>query len=63
MKIFGFITSVVVLLISLYDIITDFPNLDDFEGFVYFCIVFILILICITGMLINLPVHKIHKKI
>ncbi|ALM47623.1 hypothetical protein AMR72_01145 [Flavobacterium psychrophilum] len=63
MKVFGFITSVIVLMLSLFYIITDFPNLNSFEGFVYFCIVSILILICITGMIINIPLrNRMHKK-
>lgn len=63
MRIFSLITSVIALLLSLYYMITDFPNLDSFEGLIYFCILFILILICITGIIINIPIHKVHKKI
>lgn len=63
MKKFNMITSVVVLLLSSCYMITNFPDLDTFEGFIYFSILLVLILICITGIVINIPaLYKVHEK-
>lgn len=63
MRIFSFIASVIALIISVFYMITDLPNLHKFEGLIYFFILFILILICVTGIIINIPINKVHKKV
>ena len=55
MRIFSFIISVLALLVSLCYLILDFPNFDDANGVLYFSIFLILMLICITGIIINSP--------
>jgi len=62
MKMFCFITSVVASIFSILYLIIDFPNFNGIEDIIYFCIQFILVLICITGIIINMPYHKIARK-
>lgn len=63
MKMFSFIISALTLLVSLSYMIFDFPDLGSTNGIIYFFMLFILILICITGLIINVPVvNRIHRK-
>ncbi|MCO6149255.1 hypothetical protein [Flavobacterium sp. NRK1] len=66
MKTFGFITSVIAFFVSLFFAIIDFPDLSNSNGIIYLSIQFILILICITGIIINMPslsgIFKKNKK-
>ncbi len=63
MKIFSFIISAVMLLAALVFIIIDFPDLSTTNGIIYFFILLILILICITGLIINVPfTTRVHRK-
>ena len=58
---FNFIASVVVFVATLFYLILDFPNLDSFNGVIYFLLMIILLVICITGIIFNSPVF--HKSI
>ena len=63
MKTFSFIISVIAFLVSLSFTVLDFPDLSNLNGIIYFSIQFILILICITGIIINRPsLSKTFKK-
>ncbi|OYQ31884.1 hypothetical protein CHU92_15435 [Flavobacterium cyanobacteriorum] len=55
MKIFSFISSAIVFAITLYSLITDFPSLKYLNGVIYFMLLIILMLICITGLITNSP--------
>lgn len=56
MRIFNFIASVVAFVAALFYLILDFPNLDNFNGVIYFLLMIILLVICITGIIFNAPV-------
>lgn len=55
MKIFSFIISVLALLALLCYLILDFPDFSDLNNVLYFSILLILMMICITGIIINSP--------
>lgn len=56
MRVFNFIASVVAFIATLFYLILDFPNLDSFNGVIYFLLMIILLVICITGIIFNSPV-------
>lgn len=56
MKMFNFIISVFTFLGSLFYMIFYFPELNTINGIIYLLMLFILQLICITGIIINTPV-------
>lgn len=63
MKIFSFIISIIVFGVTLFYLITDFPSLHNINGFIYLFLMLILLLICITGILVNMPlVKKIRRR-
>lgn len=55
MRNFSFIFSLVAFVVTVYFLATDFPSLDSGEGIIYLSIVVVLLLICITGVIINRP--------
>lgn len=55
MKNFSFIFSVVAFVVTAYFLATDFPALNTSEGIIYLSIIVVLLLICITGIIINRP--------
>jgi hypothetical protein len=55
MKNFSFIFSLLAFLVTMYFLVIDFPALDNSEGIIYFSMVIVLLLICITGVIINRP--------
>lgn len=64
MRVFNFIASIVAFLATLFYLILDFPNLDNFNGVIYLLLMIILLVICITGIIFNAPVFpKGIKKI
>jgi hypothetical protein len=63
MKIFSFISSIIAFALTLFFLITDFPDINTFNGFLYFSLFLILMVICITGILYNRPViQRIHRR-
>ncbi|MGV3459167.1 MAG: hypothetical protein ACO1N9_01805 [Flavobacterium sp.] len=56
MRNFSFIFSLATFVVTIYFLATDFPALDSSEGIIYLSIVVVLLLICITGVIINRPV-------
>lgn len=64
MKMFSFIISLLTFLVSLFYLIFDFPDLDNTNGIIYFSMLSILILICIIGVIVNMPIHfKNHRRL
>ena len=55
MKTFSFIASILAFAATLYFMVTDFPELTDLDGIIYFSLLAILLLICATGIIINWP--------
>jgi len=55
MRNFSFIFSLSAFIVTMYFLITDFPALDSSEGIIYLSMVIVLLLICITGVIINRP--------
>ena len=65
MRKFSLIMSLVAFVTTLFYLILDFPNLDNFGGIVYFLLMIVLLLICVTGIIINMPLLpglKIKRK-
>ncbi|KGO94826.1 hypothetical protein Q766_01545 [Flavobacterium subsaxonicum WB 4.1-42 = DSM 21790] len=63
MKFFSLILSVITFTTTLYFLISQFPDLETFDGFLYFVLLLLLMLICITGIIINRPViTRVHNK-
>lgn len=62
MKVFSFISSVIAFGTTLFFLITDFPHLDTFNGIIYFSLMVILLLICVTGIVVNMPHAKPRKR-
>lgn len=66
MRMFNFIISVFTFLVSLFYMIFYFPDFTTVNGIIYFMMLFILQLICITGVIINRPAFTkfhYHKKL
>lgn len=62
MRLFSLVVSIITLFSTAFFLIADFPDITTFNGVVYFSLMVILILICITGIIINLPiVNRIHN--
>lgn len=55
MRNFSFIFSLAAFIATVYFLISDFPLLDTSEGVIYLSIIIVLLLICITGIIINRP--------
>lgn len=65
MRKFSLIMSLAAFATTLFYLILDFPNLDNFGGIVYFLLMIVLLVICVTGIIINmplLPIIKIKRK-
>ncbi|MNJ95120.1 hypothetical protein D3C87_128260 [compost metagenome] len=66
MRKFSLIMSLAAFATALFYLILDFPSLDNFGGIVYFLLMIVLLLICVTGIIINMPLLpslKIKRKI
>ncbi|MXN89759.1 hypothetical protein GR160_00830 [Flavobacterium sp. Sd200] len=64
MKIFSLIVSVATFMVTFYFLVSDFPDITTFDGSIYLGLMIILLLICITGIIINKPVvAKARRKI
>ena len=53
MRVFSFILSIVMLLTTLFFMVVDFPSFWDVDSILYFTLLFILFLICTTGIIFN----------
>ncbi|MES2486443.1 MAG: hypothetical protein V4581_10935 [Bacteroidota bacterium] len=53
MKLFSLILSIVVFFISLYFFIISVPYVDTFDEIIYISLLGILMIICVTGVIIN----------
>jgi hypothetical protein len=63
MKIFSFISSIIAAGITIYYVITDLPSFTNFNGVIYFILLMVLLAICITGIILNVPhIVKPHRK-
>jgi len=63
MKVFSFILSVITFTITLFFLVTDFPKLTSVNGAIYVAIMFVLLMICIMGIILNWPlVRRIHNR-
>lgn len=63
MKIFSFIFSLAAFVVTAYFLFSDFPSLSTTEGIIYFSMVVVLLLICITGIISNRPTFtRTHYK-
>ena len=56
MKLFSLIVSVVTFMVTLFFLFSDFPDTSTFNGIIYLGLMLILLLICITGIIINKPI-------
>lgn len=63
MKIFSLVLSIITSTIALFFLITDFPDVSTFDGIIYFLMLVVLLLICITGIIVNFPlITRVHHK-
>jgi predicted permease len=58
MRVFSFILSIVMLLTTLFFMVVDFPSFWDVDSILYFTLLFILFLICTTGIIFNFPMSS-----
>lgn len=62
MKILTLILSTSIFIIAGFYLFSDFKISDDTNYNIYLCLLIILMLICILGILINLPYLLLEKK-
>lgn len=63
MKILSLILSTVTFIATLCFLIFYFPDVSTFNGFIYFVMMLILLLICVTGIIINKPeINRVHNR-
>lgn len=62
MKWFSFIASIITLLVCLGYGFFYLPDFSSLDGVIYFGLMVILVLICITGIIINMPFYKKRTK-
>lgn len=62
MKWFSFIASIATLFVCLIYGFFYLPDFSSFDGIIYFGLMIILVLICITGIIINMPLHRKRAK-
>ena len=55
MKLFSIILSLITFLATSVFLIFYFPDLRSMNGILYFAMMLILLLVCVTGLIINLP--------
>lgn len=55
MRTFSFICSIMAFTATLFYLVTDFPSLENLNGIIYLSMLAVLLLICITGIIINWP--------
>jgi hypothetical protein len=58
MKVISFITSVTGFIATAIFLMLDFPVLDEFGGVIYFGLFIVLMLIFLTGIIVNRPGKK-----
>lgn len=64
MKILSLMLSVAVFFISGYFLVTDFRSSTDMNYLIYMSLLVILMLICIVGVLINMPlIFRSRRKV
>ncbi|WP_297332316.1 hypothetical protein [Flavobacterium sp.] len=62
MKNFNIILSAITFIAATVLLIADFPNLTTFNGIIFFSLIIVLLLICITGLIINLPSISFRRR-
>lgn len=63
MRILSLILSVTAFFVTLYFLVTDFPDIAMVSGLIYFGIMLILLMVCIMGIVINWPlISRIHNR-
>jgi hypothetical protein len=63
MRIFSLILSLTSFVITLYFLVTDFPDIATLNGVIYLGIMLILLMVCIMGVIINWPlISRIHNR-
>ncbi len=62
MKIFLLILSTIIFVVSGYFLLADFNTSSDTNATIYLCLLIVLMLVCIVGILINLPSFPFNKK-
>jgi len=62
MKLFSLILSIVVFFISLYFFIISVSSVDTFDEVIYISLLGILMVICITGVIINWEFFRQRKS-
>lgn len=62
MRIFSFISSLITLVFTVFFLVTEFPMLDTLNGIIYLLLMLILLFICITGIIINMPLSARPQK-
>jgi len=62
MKIFSLLVSVIAFVSTLFFLVTAFPDVTTFNGTIYLLLLVVLLLICITGIIINKPVFAGRRR-
>ncbi len=63
MRVFSLILSVTAFTITLYFLLAYFPDVTSVNGLIYLGIMLILLMVCITGIIINWPLlSRIHNR-
>lgn len=62
MKVFSLILSIITFITTLYFLITDFPKINEANDVIYICLLIILLIICLTGIIINKPIFNRERR-
>lgn len=62
MKILSLLLSLIVFTTAGYFFVTDFRDSTEFNYLIYMSLLIILMLICVVGVLINLPLIIAHRR-
>jgi membrane-bound acyltransferase YfiQ involved in biofilm formation len=62
MKTFALVISLIVFMVSAYFFLTDFSLSTDSNHLIYMSLLLVLMLVCIVGILINIPLIMQEKK-
>lgn len=63
MRVLSLFLSVAAFTITLYFLISDFPDVTSVNGLIYFGIMLILLMVCVIGIIVNWPlISRIHNR-
>lgn len=63
MKLFSLILSTLTLVVTAVALVTNFPELNSLDNFIYLCLMLLLVAISVVGIILNRPeVSRVHHR-